>query len=668
MKLGAKIGFGFSSILLILLALGSWVIWNMKGLQKSTEILIKEKVPEVAVSVNIERSLHEALLEMRGYGFTDDKSFLTKGLKSVEEGKKYLSNAKEVANRSITLEEFKKGIKSADEALSKYEAAIMQTAAKTDELIKIRNEMEENENIFMSACMEFLQIYDEDFKAEVIGGTPAEKILGRMEKIQTIYDIREEGNKVVKNTWEALFKRSPEDLKKAKAAFQEVFKKLELIRANTTQAKNLQMLEKITAAAKKYGDGIDLFLQTWQEREEIGKKRAEYGYGVVDEAKNAASQGMSDVIDSSQGSNEELTTTANIIIIVLIIAIIVGVGLAIVITQGITRPINKIIEGLNSGASQITAASAQVASSSQQMAEGASEQASSLEETSSSLEEMASMTRQNAENSNQANTFMTESARMVKVGQESMTRLSKAIDEIKKSSDETAKIVKTIDEIAFQTNLLALNAAVEAARAGEAGKGFAVVAEEVRNLAQRSAEAAKNTSALIEGSQKNSEQGVAVASETAQALNKITESSKKVASLVSEISAASKEQSQGIDQINTAVAQMDQVVQANASNAEESASASEELSAQARELKEIVNQLVVIVKGASEGGHYSDLHSSGPEQKTFAKTAKPVHNVLPAHKVPGIKSPSKIKNTGEEHKVVKPEDVIPLNEEELKGF
>ena len=245
-----------------------------------------------------------------------------------------------------------------------------------------------------------------------------------------------------------------------------------------------------------------------------------------------------------------------------------------------------------------------------------------------------------------------------------MSRLSRAIDDIKKSSDETAKIVKTIDEIAFQTNLLALNAAVEAARAGEAGKGFAVVAEEVRNLAQRSAEAAKNTASLIEGSQKNSEHGVMIAAETAQALNKITESSRKVASLVSEISAASKEQSQGIDQINTAVAQMDQVVQTNASNAEESASASEELSSQSRELNELVQVLVTLVKGASE--NTNSLHSDEPLKKTVSQGKTPA--ALPvSSRIPG-KALTAPKKSFSEKKVVPPQQVIPLNEEELKGF
>jgi methyl-accepting chemotaxis protein len=246
------------------------------------------------------------------------------------------------------------------------------------------------------------------------------------------------------------------------------------------------------------------------------------------------------------------------------------------------------LEHVLAGAQQAAAASAQINGGSHNLSHGASQQASALEEASSSLQEMSAMTKQNAANAKEARDLSESARASADRGVESMNRLSNAIRKIKDSSDQTAKIIKTIDEIAFQTNLLALNAAVEAARAGDAGRGFAVVAEEVRNLAIRSAEAAKNTAAMIETSVKNADGGVVINQEVLANLKEISEQVSKVTKVVAEITAASEQQSQGIDQITTAVEQMNHVTQQTASNAQESASAAEELSAQSHEMMSLV--------------------------------------------------------------------------------
>jgi methyl-accepting chemotaxis protein len=301
-----------------------------------------------------------------------------------------------------------------------------------------------------------------------------------------------------------------------------------------------------------------------------------------------------------------------------IIGLIAAIGIAAILTvayfiaRSIAEPIRDVVEGLRSGAEQVASASDQVSQSSQEMAEGSSEQASSLEESSASLEEMSSMTEQNSSNASQADTLMQETEGLVSDGVQTMEQMSAAIEDIEESSGETAKIIETIDEIAFQTNLLALNAAVEAARAGEAGKGFAVVAEEVRNLAQRSAEAARNTAELIEGSRENVHDGVKAADELGEKMQSIQERTDKAQTMVSEISAASKEQSDGIEQVNDAVAQMNEVVQQSASNSEESASAVEELSSQAQEMNAMVAQLAALVDGHSDGQAGSGASKTGP--------------------------------------------------------
>jgi methyl-accepting chemotaxis protein len=241
-------------------------------------------------------------------------------------------------------------------------------------------------------------------------------------------------------------------------------------------------------------------------------------------------------------------------------------------------------------AEQVSSASDQIRAGSQTLSQKAAEQASSIEEVSGSLNEVAAVSKRNANNSKEARSLSIVAESSVEAGVESMMRLSEAIDRIKASSDSTAKIIKTIDEIAFQTNLLALNAAVEAARAGDAGKGFAVVAEEVRNLAMRSAEAAKNTAALIEESVKNSENGVALNQEVLKNLKDINDQVKKVGAVMVEIAEASEQQTLGIEQANAVINQMNLMTQEVAANAEESASGAEELSGQADELKSMVHE------------------------------------------------------------------------------
>ena len=285
------------------------------------------------------------------------------------------------------------------------------------------------------------------------------------------------------------------------------------------------------------------------------------------------------------------------------LATVTGIALAasaviwFFLARSLAGRITQVVTRLRLGAGETSAAATQVSSAAQALATGNSQQAASVQETTASIEQMTSMIRDSASSAEQTRALAGETAASASRGADAMQRMTGAIDAIKSSSDETAKIVKTIDEIAFQTNLLALNAAVEAARAGDAGKGFAVVAEEVRNLAQRSAQAARQTADMIERSVQNADGGVAICREVGTTLDEITSRTRQVNELIDQVATSGRQQAEGIEQINAAVTQVEQVTQSNAATAEQSAAASEQLSSQAEELNRLVADLQEIVAG-----------------------------------------------------------------------
>ena len=328
---------------------------------------------------------------------------------------------------------------------------------------------------------------------------------------------------------------------------------------------------------------------------------------------------------ASDSKKSNLTTAGFSAVGLLIMA---GLVVTLAVHFLLVAPVTRLAKTLSGGAEQTASAAGQVSSASQSLAEGASEQAASLEETSSSLEEMSSMTRRNAETAGKVKALGSEARKAGDVGVKDMAALMGAMDAIKASSGDIAKIIRTIDEIAFQTNILALNAAVEAARAGEAGAGFAVVADEVRNLAQRCAQAAKETAGKIEDAVQKSARGADISAKVAKSLEEIVAKARQVDQLSGEVAVASQEQSQGIAQLNTAVTQMDKVTQTNAATAEESAAVAQELTAQAEALKDAVSDLMRLVDGqGGQAGASASLVSAsrlpGAKGKS-ATTRKPI--------------------------------------------
>ena len=661
-RLSYKISLGFAAILLLAIALGTVALWNMNRVEHLSVKLDHEYVPEVAVANNVERYSLETMYEMRGYGLSQGKAYLDAGNKNLQEVKKYLEEAKQLSARSSDLIKLKEGVGVAETKVNEYEQIVSQTVAKNEEIANLRKTMDEAAAKFMKNAGEYQSSQKKQMNQEIENSVEHEKLAARLAKRDLINDVIESGSSIRIANFKFQTLGDPSFIDEAMKNFSVIDTKLEELKSRTILEQDKMDLGEIGAAAGGYKQAMQNFSATWHSLQEINKKRAETGDQVVQVAKKTALAGMEHAGEAATTAAAALSSASRILVIGLSIVLSLGIGMAYLVVRSITKPIRLVVDGLAEGADQVASAAAQVSGSSQQLAEGASEQAAAIEETSSSLEEMSSMTRQNAEHADQANKLMAETSDVVVKANQSMDRLTVSMVEITKASEETSKIIKTIDEIAFQTNLLALNAAVEAARAGEAGAGFAVVADEVRNLAMRAAEAAKNTANLIEGTVKKIKDGSELVEETSADFSQVAASAGKMSELIGEISAASTEQAQGIDQVNKAVNEMDKVVQTNAANAEESASAAEEMNAQAENMKTFVGELVAIVDGSGNANIRDPEKQGAAERESTAQSSR--FALFEPQKYGG--SSAKLSKANRTSKTIqtKAENLIPFTDEE----
>lgn len=673
-KLGVKLTGGFAAVAIMTLIVGALGLHGVGRMLRSVEDLEKVRIPGMRNLLLVDRYLQtlcaaQSALLVPGLNAQDAKSQVDK-----------IVCARDVCAKEIRAYEFLAHTPEEDAAWKQFKASQDKLWTETDVFIGLVKQFAAIDIPSPAVFAEALQTFTADhhgLRAQTIG----------LVCDITVQENSQGGSKC--DSWDSLapvatgnaeIKRLRTELEPLHVSFHKIAgdikEKMDGGRTNEATCAVTGSLAQVASRLFKCCDGI---------RIEVDKSAALYrqmtaqARGMCHERQEATLSCLQDVIaanrraaaDSSRQADSNSTRSMTLSTVGMLVGFILALALGIFLAASTTRALKRVVASLTDGARQLASASSQVASASQEMAQGSSEQAASLEESSASLEEMASMTRQNAENATQAQAVARQTTECAAAGEESMVRMTHAIDRIKESAVETAKILKTIDEIAFQTNLLALNAAVEAARAGEAGKGFAVVADEVRNLARRSADSARNTASLIEGAQRNADAGVAATSEVVRSLAGIRGNAANVTTLIGEIAVASKEQTQGIEQVNKAVAEMDKVVQRNAANAEETASASEGLSSQARELELTVGRLEELVgastagKGKSGGARPAqtgDLKSGKGPAVTAQKRAQTGSAKQVAQQVARKTHPAVRGST------TRPELAIPLDEKELREF
>lgn len=657
MTLGKRITMGFAILVAITLILGVIGVINMRSAATGADKLASIYAPEVQVASEIFKEANQIRYDIRGFVMQDNDAALANAKKGLVQIQKELAVAQELGkkyNLKALLEQESKATKGVNEYITTVERAekILARKRATTTL------MTDSANIFMKNAEEFLSNQNTLMKQEIQAKIDPNKLLERLEKINKINDVIDLGNAARIAGQRAQVRRDITIIEAGVKNFDTIYKLISEIRLTVTRPANLEQLKAVETAARNYEGALKSFVAILQETATESAILVKLAGEVLNAAEMVVDLGIKNTTDIAQESNESLSLASWIMVVGLIIAFILSVITAFLIIRSIVKIVTEAVKSLSEGTTQVVSASEQISSASVSLAEGASSQASSVEEVSATIEEATASNNQNADNSREANILAQHSNDAAKVGNQRVGDLMVAMQEITASSQKISRIIKTIDEIAFQTNLLALNAAVEAARAGEHGLGFAVVAEEVKNLAERSAGAAKEITGIIEASIDQVKAGTEVANKTKESFTEILNGIKKTSDLIGEIAISAKEQAEGMNQIATAMGSVDQITQQNASASEETAAAAEELNAQALSMLDNVSELALLAG--------FDMGKENRAPKSIKRISTPSMPPKRLSMNSNTKKPMNKSSMTTSRR--NNEDVFPLDESDLKEF